>query len=115
MRAKDVTRSGITVVELHKKRIPRDQGGDPHFTTLRELQEVFTEDELVAVVNRYVYFTEYQKVYHRKRAAVERERDKAFKECFKRLYPGESFAKAREEQLREVVRALGDAKEEENK
>lgn len=43
-----------------KDRWPRDQQGDPNFTSLANLHEMFSDDQIVAMCNRYLRQQEYQ-------------------------------------------------------
>jgi hypothetical protein len=82
--------------------MPRSSSGDVKFTTLHgpecapmesRLQsgvlEVFSEAEVVELVNRAIYQLEYQAASHRKRGQAERARMKALKEAL-----GKTAAKA---------------------
>jgi hypothetical protein len=79
-------------IKLAGKVMPRGDGGDVKFTTLRGPEcatpttlvsgvlEVFTEAEVVELVNRAIYQLEYQAASHRKRGQAERARMKLLKE-----------------------------------
>jgi hypothetical protein len=46
--------------------IPRDENGNPQFHSLKELANVFREDEIVALVNRALYHANMQRDSHKK-------------------------------------------------
>lgn len=90
---------------LGQKQIWRNGSGDPDFTNMEQLKAVFTEAEIVYLVNKAVYFLEYQREHHKKRAAEEREALAPVKRKLKELF-GVSWLKATEEQQREAVEAV---------
>jgi hypothetical protein len=51
---------------------PRDLEGDPHFTTLAELEVYFTPAEICWLANRALYQEDYMRAYHKKRREQER-------------------------------------------
>ena len=81
-----------SIVDLKGRSIPRDSQGDPAFGSLwspwddedivKNMEGVtstsvlsqFTPEEVVQIVNRYIYQQEYQRTVHRRRAQVEAER-----------------------------------------
>lgn len=84
-------------VELKGRVIPRNEKGDPTFRSLTwgrltqpanderpSVLEVFTEPEVVELVNRALYQMEYQRESHRKRGKVKREQERLLKEELKR-------------------------------
>ena len=115
-RQQDVTRRVVIDLKKVEGEIPRTKGGDPNFTRLfgREedettpyktpcVLEIFTEDQVVALVNRALYQMEYSRTSHRERSQKLRDQEKPVKETFKRLYPTTSWASATEEQLKAAV------------
>ena len=72
----------MPVVSLKNRLIPRNSKGDPAFTRLICYEKhtpdclkcVFTDEEIVAMVNRYLYQAFYQLESHKKRAKAEVER-----------------------------------------
>ena len=120
-RPQDVTRRVIIDLKKVEERIPRNDSGDPSFTHLQKrghrtdvtlehqlegLQDVFTDDQIVALVNRALYQMEYSRKIHRERSQAERDRDKPIKEAFKRLFPTTSWANATEEQIKDAVQVV---------
>lgn len=116
-------------IELKKKMIPRDDVGDPAFVCLgplvhpREYTECpvchvkgdhqintvinqFTPEEIVHMVNRYVYFVESQQAAHSKRAARQRAALHAVRKKVRAMF-GVSYDNATPEQQAAAVRALG--------
>jgi hypothetical protein len=83
-------------IKLAGREMPRDAGGDVKFTWIGTLPpqdfaeheyhpdqgvfEVFTQQEVVELVNRAIYQLEYQAASHRKRGQAERARMKLLKE-----------------------------------
>lgn len=53
-------------VYFSQKKIPRDEGGKPSFRTLEEIAEVFSESEIVELVNRQIKYTDSQRSVHAK-------------------------------------------------
>lgn len=102
-RAKDVVRT--TVVRLEGREIPRNEGGDPAFQRMEQVFEVFTAEEIVALVNRQLYQMEYQREVHRKRSQQERDQLKPIKELYRELY-GKPFTKATEKELDTVMEEM---------
>lgn len=98
-----VRRAPITLVN---KEIPRNDNGDPNFTSLSELQKIFADDEIVTLVNRQIYSLEYQRIVHRERTRDERQRLKPLKDEFKRLFPGTSFLNATPAQLDKAAKSV---------
>ena len=46
---------------------PRNEKGDPAFTSLDQLGEHFNEDDILFLVNKALYQLDYQKSFHKKR------------------------------------------------
>jgi hypothetical protein len=80
-------------IKLAGRVMPRVGGGDVKFLSLTpgrltqpanderlSVQEVFTDTEIVELVNRAIYQLEYQAASHRKRGQAERARMKLLKE-----------------------------------
>lgn len=118
-RPRDRTREGQTIVELKGKVIPRNEEGDPHFTRLvntsnedppegtpPSIMMVFTPAEVVAMVNRYIYMTEYSRAYHEKDRRQRQERDRMLKDTARRLFPEVRFVDLTGEQLQQVVEEI---------
>jgi hypothetical protein len=51
------------------ERVPRNAGGDPAFTTLGEILQVFSPEEVVILVNRELYRELYAREGHARRRA----------------------------------------------
>ena len=127
-RQQDVTRRVVIDLKKVEERIPRNAAGDPAFDALagrveeldwpdspndkKTVLEVFTPDQIVALVNRALYQMEYSRTSHRERSQKLRDQERPVKEAFKRLYPTTSWAQATEEQLKaavqEVYKSKGD-------
>lgn len=101
----------INLKELEEK-IPRNKAGDPAFEVLyhedlpEDLHEqpnavltVFTQPQVVALVNRALYQMEYSRKAHRDRSQRERDLMAPLKVLLKELHPGTSWINATEEQL----------------
>jgi len=106
-------------IELSKKKIPRGKDGDPAFPYLgptvsirpigglhNEISrppnppcvlDVFTAEEVVYMVNRYIYHVEAQQAAHAKRARRQREALHAVRKKVKQMY-GVSWDNATREQ-----------------
>lgn len=82
------------VINLKDKadKIPRNEKGDPAFVVsdvslddgLLNVRRVFSDAEIVELVNRALYQIEYQKTSHRKRGQKLRDVEKALKEELKK-------------------------------
>ena len=83
-------------IKLKEKLIPRNGKGDPEFKLLGGHPEynpthsmpdtvlgVFSEDEVIELVNRALYQIEYQRESHKKRGQIERDKAKAIKQGLK--------------------------------
>lgn len=100
-------------VELKNKVIPHRPDGYPNFARLGCLVEnggkpddvfnVFTEQEIVELVNRCIYQLEYQRDSHKKHQERQRDFEAPIKAALKTLYPGTSWAKATPEQLEHAM------------
>lgn len=79
-------------IVLSGREIPRKENGDPNFKFLHEAYEqrcvldVFTEPEVVELVNRAIYQLEYQHQAHRVRGQRVRDQEKLIREAVKRLF-----------------------------
>lgn len=93
-------------VELQGRNLVRNAKGDPAYRDLPQLQQEFTDAEIVELVNRSLYQIEYQASSHQKRAAKQMMLERPVKRAFKALYPHESFAKATPDQLQLAVNYL---------
>ena len=99
------------VVTLLGRKIPHDADGDPAFAQLGIHQDEvpaapegsilsqFTPEEVVFMVNRYLYQCEYQRQVHRKRSAEERENLQPIKDMVFEMF-GIRWTKASEEQIK---------------
>jgi hypothetical protein len=115
-RQQDVTRRVVIDLKAVEERIPRNGSGDPAFTSLHPhdhqdepefcVLDVFTVDQVVALVNRALYQMEYSRTSHRNRSQKLRDQEKPVREAFKRLYPTVSWANATEEQIKAAVQAV---------
>src|SRR5262245_52099147 len=56
-----------------KDRIPVTQDGDPNFEDLEATRQVFSEAQIVYLVNKAIYNLTYAKEYHKNRAQMERD------------------------------------------
>jgi hypothetical protein len=90
---------------LLSKAIPRSKVGDPNFKTLEEVRAVFSDAELVHLVNQYVYTQDYQRTYHKQRSKAERDRLRPIKRKVHELF-GVSYLTATEAQIRKAVAAV---------
>ena len=106
-------------IELKKKRIPRDEAGDPCFKELStdwlddptpSVLRTFTEEEVVYMVNRYIYFTEAQQAAHGKRAIRQRAALHLVRKKVRAMF-GVSYDNATREQQEAALRALTEGKE----
>lgn len=120
-RPNDVTRKTVVPLKEAQGRVPRNSQGDPAFTHLQKrghrtdvalehqllgVQDVFTDDQIVAIVNRWLYQAEYQQESHRKRAEEHQRLQKPVKEAAKRLFPSTSFINLTPEQLEEAIQEV---------
>lgn len=86
-------------VSLQHKQIARNEKGDPDFRDLSSIMGVFSENEIVELVNRCLYQLEYQRTSHEKRNRERAALEAPLKLAMKSLYPGTSWAKATEQQI----------------
>jgi hypothetical protein len=93
------------VLTLQGKTIPRNQSGDPCFTSLETVLTTFTPDEIVAMVNRYLYQFEYSKIAHRNRAQRQREQTAPLRKRVKEMF-GVSWLRATEQQIQKATESL---------
>lgn len=116
-------------IQLKGRAIPRNEGGDPAFETLADvdnvfttvltiwqkedykrasaapkppLLEVFTPEEVVELVNRALYQLEYQHHAHKVRGQAQRDREKRVKDKVKQLFHV-SWMKATPEQIQRAT------------
>lgn len=96
-------------------RIPK-MNGDPAFADLRPensrfarntVLEVFTEEQIVYLVNKALYALTYQREHHKKRAAKEQEVLGPLKKRVRQLF-GVSYLNATDEQ---IAKAFADLRE----
>lgn len=105
-------------IELKKKQIPRDEAGDAAFKRVTCFARhspdcikcAFSDEEIVYMVNRYIYFTEAQQAAHGKRAARQRLALHAVRKKVRAMY-GVSYDNATREQQEAALRALTEGKE----
>lgn len=105
-------------IQLKGREIPRSAGGDPAFIALgREpdaipptVRNVFTDEEVVELVNRALYQLEYQHNAHKVRGQRQRDRERAIKQKVKELFHV-SWMKATPEQIERAKKEVekGDA------
>jgi len=101
----------ITKLGERLKNVPRGENGDPKFSQLEEVRGMFRESEIVELVNRALYQLEYQQNSHAKYQQKRRELERPVREAFKKLYPGESWMKATDEQIRASVEEVKKARQ----
>lgn len=117
MASNDVVRTVKVALKEVQERIPRNGAGDPAFTHLHVTGEgdgildVFTKEQVVAMVNRYLYQAEYQQTSHKQYQEKRRAFERPIKEAAKRLFPSVSFINLTEQQLEEAIRAAHERKE----
>ena len=128
-RQQDVTRRVVIDLKKVEGLIPRNPQGDPAFSYLGRVpkeestgpilnefptvRHVFTDDQIVALVNRALYQMEYSRKIHRERSQAQRDAEKPVKEAFKHLFPTTSWAQATEDQLKAAVQEVYKPKGEE--
>jgi hypothetical protein len=74
--------------ELERKRrmrdaraqIPRNSAGDPAFQSLAEIRKLYTDSDIVWLVNKALYTEGYQSDYHKKRGELHKELARALRE-----------------------------------
>ena len=108
------------VIELNKKVIPHNDKSDPSFTYLgcepwyeahaleivpSSILEQFTPEEVVYMVNRFLYQAEYSRTVHRDRARAEADLQKPLKARVEAIF-GIKWTKATAEQLAEAAASL---------
>jgi hypothetical protein len=103
-------------ISIKDKVIPRNKDGDPAFTRLEvdnsevsdppTLMNVFTDGEIVELVNRALYQLEYQARSHADRRQKQLELERPVKAVFKMLYPHDSYAKATPIQIKACLEKL---------
>lgn len=92
-------------IKLVGRNIPRNTGGDPDFPTLTAVRSVFTDEEIVCLVNRCLYQLEYQQRAHLKRARMKAEQLKPIRDYLRKVYDV-TYDKATEQQIKEAVRSV---------
>jgi len=104
-------------IQLVGRELPRNGTGDPHFTLLGTggedegkgspptLLDIFTEEEITEMVNRYLYSAEYQRTVHRNRAREETKKLAPIKRKVRELF-SISWLKATPEQIRKATEAV---------
>lgn len=96
----DLRGAVIDYLKVHSQ-IPRDSKNDPHFSSLEETLSVFSSEEVVLMVNRFLYQMEYQRSWHRKMERDKQEKLEPLKDKVKELF-GVSWTKATDKQIREA-------------
>lgn len=109
-------------VQMKERKIPKRADGYPNFTRLGCLVEnggkvddlfnVFTEAEIVELVNRALYQLDYQKTAHQKYQQRQRDWQAPVKAALKQLFPGTSWIKATPEQIEQAVKVAYPTSEE---
>lgn len=93
-------------IQLKGRSIPRNEGGDPAFVRMQggsfPVLSVFTEEEVVELVNRAIYQLEYQHASHKRRGQEQRDKEKAVREKVKQMFKT-SWMKATVEQIRKAT------------
>lgn len=92
-------------IQLVGRELPRNGTGDPHFDSREQLDSVFTEGEIIEMVNRYLYSAEYQRTVHRERAREETKKLAPIKRKVRELFQV-SWLKATDEQIRKATEAV---------
>ena len=92
-------------IQLVGRDLPRNGTGDPHFSSREELESTFTEEEIIEMVNRYLYSAEYQRTVHRNRAREETKKLAPIKRKVRELF-SISWLKATPEQIRKATEAV---------
>jgi hypothetical protein len=84
--------------------VPRDEKGDPALTW-NDLTRIFNEAETVEMVNRYLYYYEYQRNSHKNFNQRRRDKLAPVKHKVRQMF-GVGWDKATPEQIERVVQAL---------
>ena len=112
-------------MELHlrDRKIPRNTEGDPDFCCLDQdhaddkkcdctqddnrlcVNEVFSPEEVVEIVNRYLYHATYQKEYHKKSQARQLALNKLLNATLRDMF-GITQAKATPQQIQQAVERM---------
>ena len=99
-------------VSLQNRNIPRDPMGVPRFHYLKPentpanktaVLDVFTEEEVVELVNRSIYQIEYQAFSHKKKQQLTRDLEFPIKLALKKVHPGIPWSKATPQQVADAV------------
>lgn len=93
-------------LERLKERIqtsPRNEKGDIHYTSLQQVREMWSENEIVELINRSLYQIWYQSDSHKKYRKERTELEKPVKNAFYELYPHCSYAKCTDEQFQQAL------------
>lgn len=88
------------------EKVPLNDDGDPAFASLKEMQKVFSDDEILILAHKALYFMGYQRSFHNQRRAELKE----YKEMKRR-----EEAKLRSRGLRPGEDPANTPKEEEGK
>lgn len=95
-------RGWIKRLESH---IPKTPDGDPAFLSLPAIREVFNDEMLVYIVNKYLYAQLYNREYHQNRAREERAVLKPIKAKVHELFHV-SYLNATTEQIQAAITAV---------
>lgn len=105
------------VIDYLNRKIPKNEKGDPHFKSLSHSVEwdrvggtancssedavlsVFSPEEVVVMVNRFLYQQEYQREFHRRMERRKTEETAPLKKLVKEMFNLRSWSKATPEQL----------------
>ena len=98
-----------TVVTLKGKVVPMSEQGDPAFTLLEDVLLQFTPEEVVAMVNRYLYQAYYSRQIHKERAKAETARQAPLRRKIREMF-GVAWIKATDEQIRKATEQLAKEK-----
>ena len=115
-RQQDKTVKAVINLKAVEDKIPRNEVGDPAFQFLRiaddqraingnpvAIMDLFTPEQVIALVNRQLYQMEYQFASHKRRYAEEKEQRELIKRALKMVAPGVSLAKATDDQLKQAA------------
>lgn len=94
-------------IQLKGRNLPRNTQGDPDFTLLSDVLGVFTEAEVVTLVNRALYQLEYQHNAHKTRAQRLRDRERPLKLLVRRMF-NVPWSKATDTQIQQAAQRLID-------
>lgn len=82
---------------------PRNDNDDIHYSTLQQVAQDWSENEIVELVNRSLYQIRYQGDSHKKYQQQRKQLEKPVKDAFYELYPHCSYAKCTDEQFQQAL------------